>query len=160
MSIRQKIMLIAAGAALAAPLGAFAQAYGPPGYQAPPDGDQRGFGEPGYGPPGYGQPDYDQHDYDHPRGDWDGRRPMRPSLYPQFRPVEGHIIHEIQEGVRDDMLMPDDAHEFMEQLHRIQYDEMREYRVHGWNLPYDDQARIRSEFERLDHAVDQTRDEP
>lgn len=32
--------------------------------------------------------------------------------------------------------------------------------INGWNLPYDDQARIGGEFNRLDHAVDAARDEP
>ncbi len=85
---------------------------------------------------------------------------MHIGVYPQFRPIEAHIMREIQDGVREDTLMPDDAHDLMAQLRRVQYDEMREYRVHGWNLPYDDQARIHAELDRLDHAVDETRAEP
>ena len=163
MNTRHKVLLAIAAAALAAPLAVSAQSYdqgygqnrnGQPPYGQPPYG-QPGYGQPGYGQPGYGQPGYGQ-----PHGDFGQGRHGHWGVYPQFRPIEQHIQHEIDEGMRDDMLMPDDARELIGQLHRIQYEEAREYRVHGWNLPYDDQARIQGELHQLDHAVDETRDEP
>lgn len=153
MTTRHTLMLAIASAALAVPLTGIAQSYeqGYPQYpNSPPP-----HGQPGYGEPGYGQSGYDQ-----PRGDFGHERHARSSVYPQFRPVERHIQHEIQEGLREDMLEPDDARDLMGQLRQIQYDEMREYRVHGWNLPYGDQARIQAALNRLDRRVDETRDEP
>jgi hypothetical protein len=34
------------------------------------------------------------------------------------------------------------------------------YRMHGWNLPYADQMRIRAQLGQLDRQVDQIRNEP
>jgi hypothetical protein len=141
-------MLAIASAALAVPLAGFAQSYDQ-GYPQYPN-SQSPYGQPGYGPPGY----------DQPRGDFRHERHGHSGVYPQFRAIERHIQHEIEAGVRDDMLAPDDAHDLMSDLRAIQYEEMREYRVHGWTLPYDDQARIQAGLSRLDHRVDETRDEP
>ena len=153
MTTRHTLMLAIASAALAVPLAGFAQSYDH-GYAQYPNG-QAPYGQPGYAQPGYGPPGYDQ-----PRGDFDHDRHGHSGVYPQFRAIERHIQHEIEDGVREDMLMPDDAHELIGELRRIQYEEMREYRVHGWNLPYDDQSRIHAEFNQLDRRVDETRDEP
>ena len=113
-----------------------------------------------YGQPYYGQR-YDQ-PYGQPRGDYDraygsGYRGFQG--YPEFRGLETHIRQEIQESVREDMIEPDDARDLMGQLQQIRYQEMREFRVHGWNLPDDDRERIRAQLDRLDQVVDETRDQ-
>ncbi len=135
MSARTKLLLVLGAAALAVPAAASAQQY---------------YGQPQYGHPSYGQP----------RGDWYRGRRVRFGGYPEFKPLEAHIRGEIQDGLRDDLLMADDARDLTGQLRQIQLEEWREYRVHGWNLPEDDRARIRSELNQLDQTVDQTRDEP
>ena len=153
MKTRDKMMLMIASAAVAVPLAVFAQSYDQ-GYAQYPNG------QPEYSQPEYARPDYGPPGYDQPRGDFGQERRMRAGVYPQFRPIEQHIQHEIQDGLREDMLMPDDAHQLIGELRRIQYEETREYRVHGWNLPYDDQSRIGAELNQLDRTVDETRDEP
>ncbi len=135
MSVKRKLLLFLGAAALAVPAAASAQQY---------------YRQPQYGQPSYGQP----------RGDWYRGRRVRFGSYPEFRPLEAHIRSEIQDGIRDDLLMADDARDLMGQLRQIQSEEYREYRVHGWNLPEDDRARIRSELDQLDQTVDQTRNEP
>lgn len=142
------MMLITAGvAALAAPAAALAQQYGQP-YGDRPYYDQRGE---------YGQP---RGDYDQPRGDYAYGRYRSFPGYPEFRSLEMHIRGEIQQGVRDDTLDREGANDLYGQLQQIRYHEMREYRVHGWNLPWDDRMRIRDDLQRLDQEVDQTRAEP
>ena len=89
-----------------------------------------------------------------------GRRRAGSGTYPQFKSIEAHIRQEIHEALRDDVLEPDDARDLMQQLRGIQFQELREYRVHGWNLPYDDQVRLRAQLSRLDRQVDETRNEP
>lgn len=147
MTPRTMTLLAASAWALALPAAASAQQY---------------YGQPEYRPqPQYdGQRDYGQPQYGQPPGDWRQSRRDGFAGYPQFRRVEAHIRQEIQQGVRDDLLARDDAADLMSQLRQIQMQEMREYRVHGRNLPYDDQMRIGSELDQLDHVVDQTRDEP
>ena len=146
MTPRTMILLAASVAALALPAAASAQPYnGQTEYRPQPQYD---------GQRGYGQPDYGQ-----PHGDWRQPRRGRFTGYPQFRRVEAHIRQEIQEDVREDLLARDDAADLMGQLRQIQMQEAREYRVHGWNLPNDDQARIGAELDQLDRLVDQTRDE-
>jgi hypothetical protein len=111
--------------------------------------------------PYYGQP-YDRgyrSGDERPRGDFSRGRQAGFGVYPEFRDVEVHIRSEIQDGVREDLIEPDDARDLTAQLRDIQGQEMREFRVHGWNLPQDDRARIRSDLDRLDHLVDQIRDE-
>ena len=56
-------------------------------------------------------------------------------------------------------LLPETFKELMGQLRQIQMQEAREFGVHGWNLPDDDRERIRDQLARLDHLVDETRDE-
>jgi hypothetical protein len=97
--------------------------------------------------------------YDQRRGDWDRDYGRRWGGYPEFRGIENHIRGEIQQGLRDDLIERDDARDLMGQLRDIQAQELREYRVHGWNLPADDRYRIRGRLQQLDRLVDQIRDE-
>lgn len=80
--------------------------------------------------------------------------------YPAFRGQEEHIREAIHDAVREDMIAPDDARDLMAQLHDIRRWEYREFQAHGWELPYDDGARIRDRLARLDHMVDEIRDQP
>jgi hypothetical protein len=135
---RKQLILYAIGAAsLALPGAASAQEY---------------YGQ-SYGQPYYGQPHYEQ-----PHGDWYGRR-YGFRGYPEFQGIENHIRREIEESARDDMIERDDAQDLMDQLRQIQMQEAREFSFHGWNLPDDDRARIHAQLDRLDHVVDETRDE-
>jgi hypothetical protein len=138
------ILLAASAAALAAPAAASADPYGNRYDNRPYNGQYGGY----YQPRG---------DYGRGYGDYGAR--SFPG-YPQFRGIETHIRGEIQNGLRDDTLDRDGAGELFAQLQQIRYDEMREFRVHGWNLPYDDQMRIHEELQQLDRQVDQTREEP
>lgn len=136
MTLRTKLMAALTTATLALPAMAAAQPY-------------------------YGQP-FDRgypSDYERPRGDFSRGRQPGFGVYPEFRDVELHIRREIQDGVREDLIEPDDARDLMAQLRDIQGQEMGEFRVHGWSLPQDDRARIRSNLDRLDQLVDQIRDE-
>lgn len=131
------ILAAASATALIIPAAASAQSYYPQygqGYYNPP--------------PRYGQPGGDYYQ----RRDGNG-------VYPQFRGVEQHIRSEIYQGLREDLIERDDARDLLNQLRDIQGQEWREYRVHGWNLPYDDQARIQGRLNQLDGLVDQIRDE-
>lgn len=114
--------------------------------------------QPYYGP-GYPQPYYAQ-PYGQPRGDYANRWGARFGGYPEFRGIEDHIRREIQEGLREDLIEPDDARDLFGQLRNIQTQEAREFRVHGWNLPDDDRYRLRSQLQQLDQTVDEIRDEP
>lgn len=58
------------------------------------------------------------------------------------------------------MIAPEDARDLMGELREIRGQEYREFQAHGWRLPYDDRARIHDQLARLDHEVDQIRDEP
>lgn len=109
---------------------------------------------------GYG-PAYRVQYYGQPRGDYYGNGwGRRFGGYPEFRGIEDHIRREIQEGVQQDLIEPEDARDLYSQLRDIQGQEAREFRVHGWNLPDDDRYRIRSRLQQLDSLVDQVRDEP
>lgn len=109
-----------------------------------------------YGDRPYG---YDRPGEERPYGgDYFGRE-RNGGVYPEFRGIEAHIRREIIEGVRQDLIERDDARDLMGQLRDIQNREMREFRVHGWNLPDDDRMRIRSDLDRLDRLVDQIREE-
>jgi hypothetical protein len=107
----------------------------------------------------YGQPYYGQPSYPQPRGDWYRGGRGRFDGYPQFRGIEAHIRSEIVGGVRDDLIERDDARDLMGQLRDIQMHEAREFRIHSWNLPGDDDAAIRADLDQLDHLVDQIREE-
>ena len=140
----KKMMLFAIGAAsLALPAIAAAQPYDQPSYGRP-------YG--GYEQPGYGGP---RGDYDRSYGRWYGGF----QGYPEFRGIESHIRQEIRQSVREEMIEPDDARDLMNQLQQIRYQEQREFQVHGWRLPDDDRQRIHERLDRLDHLVDQIRDE-
>lgn len=138
MTPRTMILLAAGAAALVAPAAASAQQYG--GYE----------NQPYYGQSGG--------DYGQPRGDYGWRRGF--NGYPEFRGIESHIRGEIYQGLRDDTLDREGANDLLAQLQQVRYDEMREFRYHGWNLPYDDRMRIREELQQLDQQVDETRAEP
>lgn len=137
MTPKAMMMLALGAAALAIPAAASAQPY----YGQPYSQYDRGYGQP------YGRGDF----YQQRRGD--------SGVYPEFRGIETHIRQEIVEGVREDLIERDDARDLMGQLRDIQSREMREFRVHGWNLPDDDRYSIRSALDRLDRLVDQIRDE-
>ena len=98
--------------------------------------------------------------YGQPRGDFYQSRGSYFRGYPEFRAEEMHIRREIDEGVREDLLAPEDAAEFRDRLRQIQFREAREYREHGPDLPDYDRAAIRTQLDELDRLVDQTRDEP
>ena len=109
--------------------------------------------------PEYRQPSYEgQRDYGQPAGDYGVRR-GRFSGYPQFRDIEAHIRSEIVQALGDDLIERADARDLMGQLRDIRAQEAREYRVHGWNLPRDDDERIRAQLGELERRVDQMRDE-
>lgn len=107
---------------------------------------------------GYGGP-YNPY-YGQPRGDYSERWRGRFPGYPEFRGIEAHIRREIQDGLRQDLIEPDDARDLFGQLRRIQAQEAREFSVHGWDLPEDDRYRLRSELQQLDARVDEIRNEP
>ena len=152
-----KIVLLAAGAAaLALPAAATAQQYyGQPEYRQ----QQPEYRQPEYRQPEYRQPQYQgQRSYGQGDGDYGARR-GRFAGYPQFRGIEAHIRSEIAQAVREDMIERQDARELMGQLRDIQMQEAREFRVHGWDLPADDQQRIGEQLGALDRQVDQIRNE-
>ena len=103
-------------------------------------------------PPPPRQAYFDDRGWDAEWRDWPG--------YPEFRGLEAHIRDEIHDGVREDLIEPDDAHDLMDQLRDIRRWEYREYQEHGWQLPYDDGARIHDRLATLDRQVDQVRSEP
>jgi hypothetical protein len=94
-----------------------------------------------------------------PRGDWYRNEHLRFTGYPEFRQIEAHIGHEIREGLERDQLDRDDAWDLFAQLRQIRLREQQEFQAHGWDLPDDDRADLRSALDRLDHLVDTTRQE-
>jgi len=139
----KKITLVALGAAsLMLPAVASAQPHEQPDYGRPYGGYDQSYGDP-------------RGEYD--RGDGGGYG--RFQGYPEFRGIESHIRQEIWQSVREDMIEPDDARDLMNQLQQIRYQEQREFQVHGWRLPDDDRERIHDRLDRLDHLVDQIRDQ-
>jgi hypothetical protein len=79
-------------------------------------------------------------------------------VYPQFRGREDHIRREIFQAARDEDISWDDARALMGRLRQIQAEERSEFSYHGWDLPDDDQDRIRDQLDRLDQRVDWMRD--
>jgi hypothetical protein len=140
--IRQALLVAIGAASLALPAAASAQAYWAPNYAG------RYYAQPGYGG-GYYQP----------RGDHYGSY-RRPPGYPEFGGIEEHIRREIREGLREDLIEPEDARDLFGQLRDIQLQEAREFRVHGWRLPDDDRYQLRARLNELDRLVDQVRAEP
>ena len=102
---------------------------------------------------------YQQPEYRRPDGDYYNRRHTQFGSYPQFRGVEARIRQEIVEAVREDTIQRDDARDLLGQLRQIQAGEAREFRVHGWNLPWNDQQRIQAQLQQLDRLVDEMRAE-
>lgn len=80
--------------------------------------------------------------------------------YPEFRRIESRIHNEIQEGVRQDLLEPDAAHDLMSDLRQIRRRETEQFREHGWQLPPDERDDIRSDLAELDQRVIEKRAEP
>lgn len=140
--IKQALLAAIGAASLALPAAASAQGYYAQGYSG------RGYYAQGYGGGYYA-----------PRGDYYGAR-RRFAGYPEFRGVEDHIRREIQEGVREDLIEPEDGRDLFGQLRDIQRQEAREFQVHGWQLPDDDRYQIASRLNQLDRLVDQIRAEP
>lgn len=79
--------------------------------------------------------------------------------YPEFRGEKAHIRSEIREGLEEGWLDEDQAQNLTQELWQVQQQESREFRVHGWSLPYQDRAAIRSSLDELDHSIDEARDE-
>lgn len=107
---------------------------------------------------GSAQP-YEPGFYAQPRGDYEGSWRGRFSGYPEFRGLKDHIRREIQSGLRNGLMDPEDARDLFGQLRDIQQQETREFQVHGWNLPAGDRYRLRSQLQRLDSEVDEMRDD-
>ena len=105
------------------------------------------------------RPDYRPDPYRPAAQDWDDRE-RYDGGYPEFRRMEDRIREEIRQGVREDVIEPEDARDLMGELREIRMDEMREFQAHGRRLPYDDRARLRDRLMRLDREVDQVRREP
>lgn len=133
-----KTMLMAAlgAAALVLPAAAQAQSWYGGGYDRPTYGDRGDY---------YG-------------GGWRDRDDWRFPGYPEFRGAEDHIRGEIIQAMRSGAIDRDDAREFFGRLNGIRAQETREFRVHGWNLPWDDRASIRAQLDRLDRSVDRLDD--
>jgi len=113
------------------------------------DREERGYAP---SPPPPQRVDWDDRGYAEEWRGWPG--------YAEFRGQEAHIRDHIREGVREDMIAPEDARDLMGELRDIRAQEYREFQAHGWRLPYDDGARIHERLARLDHEVDDIRDEP
>jgi hypothetical protein len=94
---------------------------------------------------------------DHDDGDW--RRDDQGGVYPQFQDEEDHIRGELNDAMRWRQIDRDDARAAFDQLHRIQWQERREFSEHGWRLPDPDEDRIRDQLDRLDRWVDHLRDD-
>lgn len=136
MTPKTLILLAAGAAALALPAAAQAQPYWG-GY-----GQSRAYYQPNYDPP---RGDYGWRDRDGDRG-FDG--------YPEFRGIKQHIRRELN----DADISPREAEYFMGELRRIQWQEQREFREHGWRLPESDRYEIRYQLQQLDARVDRARD--
>lgn len=130
MKLRDTILIAVTTAALAAPLAVSAQSWG------------------WYGGGG--------------RGDYSGYRGGYQQTfrgYPEFQGLKSHIRQEIRDGLQDGWLDQDQAQDLYRRLDWVQRSEQREFREHGWQLPYNDRAQIRSSLNNLDRAIDQARDE-
>ena len=79
--------------------------------------------------------------------------------YPEFRGEIAHIRGEIRQGINEGWLDDGQSRQLSWRLRQVQSREQREFRYHGWNLPDDDRAQIRSQLDQLDHWVDQIRDQ-
>lgn len=99
---------------------------------------------------------YDR-DHDRDRGDWDHFDFLDGPGYPEFREVEFRIRDQIREGVRDNRIRREDAHDLMDRLRDIRADEVRLYHDDGDRLRHDDRQRLRMRLRDLDRRVDEVR---
>jgi hypothetical protein len=79
--------------------------------------------------------------------------------YPQFQGAKAHIRAEIRQGVSEGWLDSEQAQDMYRSLQQEQWQETREFRAHGWNLPSDDQEQLRDALDEIDQSIDQARDE-
>ena len=79
--------------------------------------------------------------------------------YPEFRGEISHIRQEVREGLNEGWMDDEQARDLGWQLRQIQRREAQEFRTHGWELPDDDRAEIRSQLNQLDRTIDEARDE-
>ncbi len=79
--------------------------------------------------------------------------------YPEFRGVISHIRQEVREGLDEGWIDDGQARDLGWQLRQIQRREAQEFRTHGWELPDDDRADIRSQLNQLDRTIDEARDD-
>jgi hypothetical protein len=150
MTSKTPFLIAAALAALSIPDLASAQSWN--GWRTPDPSDRVvGYDGHSYGGYGYGS-SYRDGDYSGSHG-WDGF-----SGFPEFSGEKEHISAEIQQGLQEGWLDDGGADGFWRDLRRVQDREFREYREHGWNLPDHDRADIRRMLDRLDHDVDEARD--
>jgi len=89
---------------------------------------------------------------------WRGRYNYGFQDYPEFRGEIAHIRGEIRQGINEGWLDDGQARQVGWRLRQVQYREAQEFRYHGWSLPDDDRAQIRSDLDQLDRWVDQLRD--
>jgi len=135
MMIAKKLLFALSALAVAVPVAASAGGwYGH---------EDRGYGERGYG-------DYGRF------GDYRYDRGFRG--YPEFYGVKAHIRQELMQGMQQGWLDRDDGWRLMQGLRRVNESEAREFREHGWNLPYEDRVRFKSTLDRIDHEIDEARD--
>jgi hypothetical protein len=139
MTPKTLILLAAGAAALALPAAVQAQPYWGGGYS-----------QPAY------RPSYDPPRHEMPRGDygWRGDDDRGFDGYPEFRGLKQHIRREL--GDAD--ISPRQAEYVLGELRRIQWQEQREFREHGWRLPERERYEIRSRLQQLDARVDRARD--
>ena len=108
---------------------------------------------------GYDRPGYGWGHGDYYGGGWRDRGDWRFPGYPEFRGAEDHIRREIWDALRERSIDRDDARDMMARLDGVRAEEAREFQVHGWNLPWDDRARIRAQLDQLDRMADRLGDE-
>ena len=90
---------------------------------------------------------------------WGGQYRQSFRDYPEFRDEISHIRQEIRESVNEGWMDDDRARDLGWRLRRVQRREAQEFQAHGWNLPNDDRAEIRSQLNEIDRSVDEARDE-
>jgi hypothetical protein len=96
--------------------------------------------------------DWDDDRYD---DEWRGSRG-----YPEFRDQEQRIRLTVRDSVREDMILPDDARDLMDQLREIRRLEARDFQTFGWRLPWHERREIQSRLNGLERRIDEIRNEP
>jgi hypothetical protein len=76
--------------------------------------------------------------------------------YAEFRGDEAHILWRIDRAVREDQITPREAQDFLDQLAKIQDDEVRSFRFYGWRPPVDVRDKIRYALGHLSRELDGT----